>query len=258
MANQDDISASIPESKTLVKKKTRLSFVWIIPIVAALIGVWVAVTTIMNQGPTITITFKSAEGLEAGKTKIHYNGLDVGTITSIHLTDDHQHVVATAKMVPKSDAFLVEDTKFWKVTPRISGASVTGLATLISGAYIGTELGKSKVKKSDFVALETPPVVTGEMAGRFFILKTTDLGSVDYGSPIYYRHLQVGQVASYSLDKDGQVLTVKVFVHAPYDQFVTTATRFWQASGIDVSLSASGFSVQTQSVLSMLVGGLAF
>ena len=258
MADRDDPSPQIPESRTLAKKKTRLSLVWIIPIVAALIGVWVAVTTIMNQGPTITIQFKSAEGLEAGKTKIHYNGLDIGTLTSIQLTDDHNHVIATAKMLPKTEDFLVEDTKFWVVSPRVSGASVTGLGTLISGAYIGTEIGKSEKKRHDFVALAKPPVVTGNVPGRFFVLKTTDLGSVDYGTPIYYRRLEVGQVVSYELDKDGRTLTVKIFVNAPYDQFVTPETRFWQASGIDVSLSAAGVSVQTQSVLSMLIGGLAF
>jgi paraquat-inducible protein B len=258
MAERDDLSPQIPESRTLVKKKTRLSLVWTIPIVAAVIGAWIAVTTIMNQGPTITIQFKSAEGLEAGKTKIRYNGLDVGTLTAFRLTNDHNHVIATAKMIPKSEDFLVEDTKFWVVSPRISGASVTGLGTLISGAYIGTELGKSQKQRRDFVALATPPVVTGDVPGRFFVLRTTDLGSVDFGTPIYFRRLQVGQVASYTLDKDGRNLTVKVFVHAPYDQFVTPETRFWQASGIDVSLSAAGVSVQTQSVLSMLIGGLAF
>jgi paraquat-inducible protein B len=258
MANDENTSSLIPESTALARKKTKFSLVWMVPLVAALIGAWVAVTTIMNEGPKITILFKSAEGLEVGKTKIHYNGLDVGTLSSMRLTDDHAHVIATFQMAPKSDAFLVEDTKFWVVSPRISGASVTGLGTLISGAYIGSEIGKSKVKKQDFVALATPPVVTGEVPGTFFELKTTDLGSVDYGTPIYYRHLQVGQVASYALDKDGQILTVKAFINAPYDRFVTPETKFWQASGIDLSLSASGVSVQTQSVMSMLVGGLAF
>ncbi|MGH7411928.1 MAG: intermembrane transport protein PqiB, partial [Candidatus Methylomirabilis sp.] len=248
----------VPESKTLVRKRTRLSIVWIIPVVAALIGAWVAVTRILNEGPTITIVFRSAEGLEAGKTKIHYNGVDVGTITSIRLTDDHKRVIATAEMAPKTEDFLVEDTKFWIVSPRVSGASVTGLGTLISGAYIGLEIGKSKKKQRDFVALATPPVVTVGAPGRFFVLKTTDLGSVDFGTPIYFRRLKVGEVSSYELDKDGQTLTVKVFVNTPYDQYVTPNTRFWQASGIDVSVSASGVSVQTQSVLSMMVGGLAF
>ena len=106
---------------------------------------------------------KSAEGLEAGKTKIHYNGVDIGTVTTIELSDDHEHVILTAQMAPKTEAFLVEDTKFWVVRPRISGANVTGLGTLISGAYIGVEIGSSKEDRRDFVALETPPVITGEV-----------------------------------------------------------------------------------------------
>lgn len=253
-----DTPSRIPESRILAKKKTRLSLVWIIPIVAALIGVWVAAVKITDQGPTITIELRTAEGLEAGKTEVHYNGVTIGTVKSIRLTDDHQHVIATVSMAPKTDDLLVDDTKFWVVTPRISGATVSGLGTLISGAYIGLEIGKSSKPRRDFVALDSPPVVTGETPGSFYILKSTDLGSVDYGTPIYFRRLQVGQVASYHLDKDGQFLTIKIFINAPYDQLVTPETRFWQASGIDVSMSASGVHVQTQSVLSMLIGGLAF
>jgi paraquat-inducible protein B len=258
MPESDTQSGQIPESRTIVKKKTRLNLVWIIPIVAALIGAWVAVTTIMNQGPKITIVFRSAEGLEAGKTKIRFNGVDIGTIRSFRLTDDHQSVIATAEMAPKTENFLVDDTRFWVVSPRISGASVSGLGTLISGSYIGMEIGKSSKKKISFTALDAPPIVTTNVPGRFFVLKTKDLGSVNYGTPIYFRRLKVGEVVSYALDKDGRTLTVKVFVNAPYDQYVTPETRFWQASGIDVSLSATGVSVQTQSILSMMIGGLAF
>ncbi|HVA39653.1 MAG TPA: MlaD family protein [Candidatus Binataceae bacterium] len=240
------------------KKQTRLSLVWFIPILAAALGVWVAVARIRSEGPKITIMFQSAEGLEAGKTKINYRGVDVGTITAIRLSRDHQRVIATAQMTPRTEDFLVEDTRLWVVRPRISGANVTGLGTLISGAFIGMEIGTSNEPKRDFVALETPPVVTGNAPGRFFVLKTSDLGSLDTGTPIFFRRLQVGQVASYILDKDGKFFTLKIFVRAPYDQFVTSNTRFWQASGIDVSLSASGLSVQTQSLLSILIGGIAF
>jgi paraquat-inducible protein B len=258
MPDSDTALPHVPESRAFSKKRTRLSLVWVIPIIAAIIGAWVAVARIMSEGPTITIVFKSAEGLEAGKTKVHYNGVDVGTVTTIRLSDDHRHVITTAQMAPATEKFFVDDTKFWVVSPRISGANVTGLGTLISGAYIGMEIGESRQNKRDFVALETPPVITGEVSGRFFILKAPDLGSLDTGTPIFFRRLQVGQVASYELDKDGLSLNVKVFVTAPYDQYVTSNTRFWNASGIDVSLSANGLSVQTQSVLSILVGGIAF
>jgi len=258
MPDSDKPFPPVPESRAFSKKRTRLSLVWIIPIVAAVAGTWVAVTRILGEGPKITIVFKSAEGLEAGKTKIQYNGVDVGTITTIRLSDDHKSVITTAQMAPKTEGFLADDTRFWVVRPRISGANVSGLGTLISGAYVTMDIGQSRQHKRDFVALETPPVVTGEVPGRFFMLKAPDLGSLDNGTPIFFRRLQVGQVASYEFDKDGQSLNIKVFVHAPYDQYVTPNTRFWHASGIDVSLSASGLSVQTQSVLSVLIGGIAF
>ncbi|HVN87269.1 MAG TPA: MlaD family protein [Candidatus Binatia bacterium] len=258
MPDTDTSLPPVPESRAHSRQRTRLSLVWIIPIVAAIAGAWVAATRILGEGPKITIVFKSAEGLEAGKTKIQFNGVEVGTVTTIRLSDDHKSVITTAQMAPKTDGFLVDDTRFWVVRPRISGANVTGLGTLISGSYIAMDIGHSGHHRHDFVALETPPVVTGDVPGRFFVLKTPDLGSLDTGTPVFFRRLQVGQVASYELAKDGRFLNIRVFVNAPYDQYVTLDTRFWHASGIDVSLSASGLSVQTQSALSLLVGGIAF
>jgi paraquat-inducible protein B len=258
MPDSDIPLPHVPEARAVSKKRTRLSVVWIVPILAAIVGAWVAVTRILEEGPKVTITLKSADGLEAGKTKIQYNGVEVGTLMTVRLSDDHKSVITTVQMAPKTESFLVDDTRFWVVRPRISGANVTGLGTLISGAYVAMDIGQSRQRRSDFVALETPPVITGDVPGRFFLLKTSDLGSLDTGTPIFFRRLQVGQVASYELDKDGQSFTVKVFVKAPYDQYVTPETRFWHASGVDVSLSANGLSVQTESVLSLLIGGVAF
>jgi paraquat-inducible protein B len=258
MPDERTQSSAVPESRALSRSGTRISLVWVIPIVAAVVGAWVAITRIESEGPKITIVFGSAEGLEAGKTKIEYKGVEVGTVTSIRLSSDHRRVLTTVQMAPRTEDFLVEDTQFWVVRPRISGANVTGLGTLISGAYIGIEIGASRHEKRDFMALETPPVVTGEVPGRFFVLKTTDLGSLDIGTPVFFRRLQVGEIAAYALDKNGQFFTLKVFVKAPYDQYVALNTRFWQASGVDMQLSANGLSVQTQSILSILIGGVAF
>src|SRR6266403_6274211 len=168
MPDRDPPLRPVPESRALPKKRTRFSLVWFIPIVAAVVGAWVAVTRVLSEGPKITIVRKSAEGLEAGKTKIHYNGVDIGSVTTIHLSEDHKRVIVNGQMAPKAEAFLAEDTKFWVVRPRVSGANVTGLGTLISGAYIGLEIGHSKEHKRDFVGLETPPVITGEVPGRLF------------------------------------------------------------------------------------------
>jgi paraquat-inducible protein B len=258
MPDHDPTLPPVPSSRAVPKSRTRLSLVWIVPIAAMAVGAWVAVARYMSQGPEITIVFKSAEGLEAGKTKIHYNGVDIGTLTSIRLSDDHGVVITTAQMAPKTESFLVDDTQFWVVRPRVSGANISGLGTLISGAYVGSEIGRSKKRRSEFVALPAPPAVTYDIPGRYFLMKTPDLGSLDTGTPLFFRRLSVGKVTSYALDPDGKAMTVKVFVDAPYDQYVTPNTRFWHASGIDVSLSANGIDVQTQSLLSILVGGIAF
>src|SRR5215510_6880704 len=136
-----------PQSRAVARKRTRLSLVWLIPIVAAGAGAWVAVTRILGEGPKVTIVFQSAEGLEAGKTKIEYNGVQVGTLTDIRLSDDHRSVITTAQMAPKTEGFLVEDTQFWVVRPRISGASVSGHGTLLSGAYIGMQSGRASCRE---------------------------------------------------------------------------------------------------------------
>lgn len=248
----------VTESRAISKRQTRLSLVWIIPLLAVVVAAWVAVTRIMSEGPEISIQFNSAEGLQAGKTKIHYRGVEIGTLTTIRLSRDHKHVIGTAGMASGTEDFLVHGTHFWVVRPRISGATVSGLGTLISGAYIGMEIGHSKVPKRKFVALQKPPLITEGVPGRFFALKTPNLGSLDIGTPVFFRRLQVGKVAGYKLDPDGRLFTVRIFVKAPYDQFVTADTRFWQASGVNVQLSASGMTVRTQSLLSILIGGIAF
>ncbi len=140
----------------------------------------------------------------ANKTKVNYNGLDIGTLTSIKLEADHKHVIATAAMSPKSEEFLVKDAKFWVVKPRMSGLNITGLGTLLSGNYIGVQLGESKESERHFIALETPPL-TGDVPGRIFTLNASELGSLGAGTPIYFRQIQAGQVISYELDKTRRV-----------------------------------------------------
>jgi len=250
--------APVPESKVVAGKRRRFSAIWLIPAVAAAAAIWIGITTIRSQGPKLTIVFRSAEGLEAGKTKVRYQGIDVGEISDLRISDDHLKVIATAKMSPKTESFLVKDTKFWVVRPQISGATITGLGTLISGAYVGVEIGQSKQREHTFVALDDAPLEIGGIHGRYFSLKSSQLGSLTKGTPVYFRRLQAGQVASYELDKDGKAVSVKIFVQSPYDEYVTADTRFWQASGLSVSLSASGMQIQTESLLSLLIGGVVF
>jgi paraquat-inducible protein B len=248
----------IPSAVAKSKRKSSPQLIWLIPIVAVLIGGWLAVKSILDKGPTVTITFKTAEGLEAGKTKVKYKNVEIGEVRTIVLSKDHSQVIVTVEFEKHAEDFLVEDTRMWVVRPRVGGGQVSGLGTLFSGAYIGLDIGRSTTSKREFTGLEVPPVVTGDDPGRQFILRSDDLGSVDVGTGVFYRHAQVGRVVAHELDRDGKAVTIKVFVEAPHDQYVHANTRFWDASGLDLTFDASGVKVDTQSFLSIMAGGIAF
>jgi paraquat-inducible protein B len=233
--------------------------IWVIPILAAIVGGWLALQALFESGPTITIHFNSAEGLEAHKTRIKYKDVDIGVVRSIELDDEKKGVVVSAHMVKQATkGLLVDDTRFWVVRPRISGGRVTGLGTLFAGAYIGTDPGKSTDEKREFIGLDTPQIVTSDVPGRTFVLGSDDVGSIDVGSPVYFRGLSAGQVVATDIAIDGKEVLVTVFVNAPYDRFVTTDSRFWNASGIDLTLDTSGVRLNTESLATVLVGGIAF
>ena len=247
----------LPQATVMPPKRTRISVIWIIPILAALVAIGIAVQRILSEGPTIIIVFTAAEGIEAGKTFIKYKDVNIGQVKAVRLTNDYAKVEVTAKIEKHAADLMVQDAKFWIVRPQISLSGVSGLSTLLSGNYIGFEPGKAEQSARIFIGLDVPPVVSG-VPGKEFILNTGDLGSLSIGSPLYYRRLPVGQVTGYELQPDGNSVQIKIFVKAPYDQFVVSSTRFWNASGVDVSLTADGVNVRTESVLALLVGGIAF
>ena len=231
---------------------------WIIPLVAVLVGLYLIVHALRTQGPTIEIQFKTAEGLEAGKTRIKYKNVDIGTVQTITLGPGKKGVVVKAQMTRNATDLLVDDTRFWIVKPRIAGGQISGLTTLLSGSYIGMDVGKSTDSRSEFVGLDTQPAVTTDEPGREFLLHAADIGSLDIGSPVFFRRFQVGEVTAIQLDPDGKGVTAHVFLRSPNEKYVTQNTRFWQASGIDVTIDGSGVKVATQSLVSVVVGGIAF
>lgn len=250
--------AELPEA-LVTRRRSRLpQLVWIIPLLAALIGVWLAVHTLAQQGPTVVISFRTAEGLEPGKTRIRYKDVDVGEVKSVTFSPDRSQVLVTAQLAKQAESFLVADTRFWVVRPQVSGGKISGFGTLLSGAYIGLDVGKSSEPKNEFSGLEVAPILTDGLPGRRFVLNARDGGSLDVGAPVYFQRIQVGEVIAQELEKDSGRVTVNVFIHAPYDRYVTTRTRFWNASGVDVSLDANGVRVQSQSLASLLLGGIAF
>ena len=194
----------IPSAVAQPKRRSSPQLIWLVPIVAVLIGGWLAVKTILEKGPTVTITFKTAEGLEAGKTKVKYKNVDVGEVRAIVLSEDHSHIIVTVEFAKQAESFLVDDTRFWVVRARAGGGQISGLGTLFSGAYIGLDIGHSSTKSSEFTGLEIPPIVTGDQPGRHFILRADDSGSVDVGTALFFRHTHVGTVVAHELDPGRQ------------------------------------------------------
>ncbi|MCP3951058.1 MAG: MCE family protein [Desulfobacterales bacterium] len=252
------IEDDIPAASVQPPKNRFISIVWLIPIVAFCIGGWLVYKTLSEKGPTITITFKSANGLEAGKTRISYKEVDLGKVTKIELSEDLSHVIVSAALAKSAATFLSENTRFWVVRARVAARGVSGLGTLFSGAYITLDPGKPGSFIESFQGIEEPPAVATDAPGRTFYLKALRRGSIDTGSPVLYRQIEAGQVVSYNLSKDGKIVTLKVFISAPYHRFVYQNTRFWNASGIDFKLDSQGVRIDTDSVVSLLIGGISF
>ncbi len=249
---------SPPQPEITPRHRWIPSFVWIIPLVCALIGLALVGKAVIEKGPTVTVTFSNAEGLEAGKTKVKYKDVEIGSVQTITLTSDFKHVLVKIQLTKEAENFATRNTRFWVVRPRVGATGISGLGTLLSGAYIGVDMGHAKDRQTEFVGLENPPTVTTDQQGHQYTLRGDSLGSVDIGSPVFYRHLQVGQVVGFSLDKDGAGVEVHVFVNAPYDKYVGMNTRWWHASGVDLRLDANGLKLNTQSLATVIVGGLAF
>jgi len=237
--------------------KKGISAVWIIPIVAGLIGAWLIFTAISERGPSITIEFETGTGIVAGKTEVKYRGIVVGRVTNVDIKQDLTGVIIDVQMEGEADFVLTDKTRFWIVKPRIAAGEVSGLSTLLSGAYIGIDPVPDGEKQRNFIGLERPPsVLTGE-PGTAFQLTSPTLGSLSYGSPIYYHGLNVGRVTNYKMQDDGEIV-FDIYVQAPHDRKIVSDTRFWNAGGVDLELRADGIRLQTASIATLLAGGISF
>ncbi len=240
------------------ERRRRFSIVWIIPIVVVLIGGWLAYKTIAEKGPTITIDFKTAEGLEAGKTKVKFKEVEIGLVEDVTIKPDLSGVVITANLSKEVENHLSNNTRFWVVRPRLGAGGVSGLSTLVSGAYVEMDPGEKGAAAKEFVGLELPPLVRAETRGKTFNLKAEKLGSFSYGSPIYYRGFKAGQVLGFELEEDNKTVAVHIFINEPYDALVHEHSRFWNVSGIHLSVDANGMNLRTESLETLLQGGIAF
>lgn len=248
----------LPTPEIRPRRRWGLSLVWLVPLVALAVAASLFVRTVILVGPRIDIEFASAEGIEPGRTDVRYKEVVIGRVESVSLRGDGKRVVAVVRLDRSAAGLAVEDTLFWVVRPRIGMGGISGLGTLLSGAYIGADAGVSSTTRYNFVGLEAPPFVLRGEPGAVFELLAEDLGSLEVGSPVYYRRTRVGRVVGYALDAARDQLSVRVFIEAPYHTLVTPEARFWNASGVDLRLNASGLTLNTQTIASVIAGGIAF
>ncbi len=254
-ARQTIPTPEIPEAE--IRHRGRLHLIWLIPIVAAVIAGFLGWQAWHDRGPTITLSFRSADGLQAGQTKVKHKAVDLGTVERINLSPDMSHVVVRVQMRKEAEDELTENARFWVVRPRLTLGNISGLDTLVSGSYIELDPGiGGSADKREFTGLEEPPAVRSDEPGQVYHLQAPRIGSLSSGAPLFYRDITVGEVLGYVLGPNG--VTIEVFVRSPYDKLVRPTSYFWNASGITVNLGADGVQLRLESLAAVLTGGVAF
>jgi paraquat-inducible protein B len=244
-------------NEPVVRQRAGLSLVWLIPVLTAVIGAWLILHTLTDQGPLVTITFRTADGIEVDKTRIKYKSLSIGIVESVRFSPDFSRIEVLARLKKDAAHFLRRDSRFWVVRPTLSARGISGLGTLMSGTYIEIEPGQG-APQTLFVGLESPPVVHSDTAGKQITLLARQLGSLDRGSPIYYQGIIAGEVLGHEMANDFRNVLVHAFVKAPFDGLVRSNSRFWTDSGIDLTVGPDGLRLKTESLQSLLFGGIAF
>ena len=249
-----------PPAQAATVRRSRISPVWIIPLIALAIAAWLGYRTVKEEGPVIELTFRTADGLTAGQTQVRHKAVQLGQVENIRLSDDLQRVVVRVRMQRAALPYLNEGTRFWVVRPRISSGSLAGIETLVSGGYIEMDPAASRDgdQKLQYTGLEQPPGVRNGEPGRTYTLQALRVGSLTAGAPVFWRDITVGEVLGTDIGDGSGPVKVSIFVRAPYDGFVRDKSHFWNASGLSVQVGATGLHVEVASLQALLSGGVAF
>ena len=255
---EDLPSKSLPLKPVVKKPGRRLSPIWIIPVIAAFLGLWLALKYYSERGPQITVHFETAEGIVANKTPVMCRSVNVGTVERVQLTDDLKGVDVTMRMTSEATRLLTKDAQIWVVRARYGAAGVSGLSTLLSGNYVELEPGLSTEARRVFTGLEQPPVTPKGVPGLHITLFTNEAGSIGPGAPILYKGLSAGKIESRIFHPENGKIEFGAFVSEQFAPLVRKNTKFWNVSGIDVQIGANGMQLHAGTLESLLIGGITF
>ena len=252
------MSEDSAEFHATIRRRRRISSVWFVPLIALFLAGWLIWKNYSDKGPLVTVRFETADSIKAGETEVRCRSVRVGVVEKVSLAQDIGSVHVELRFSPTAEDLLRKNTRFWVVRPRVSASDISGLGTLITGAYIELEPGTGTSGANHFTGLEEPPVTSANVPGLRLTLVAGDAGSLGVGAPMYYRGFEVGKVERRTLDPEARRIRYEVFIEEEYSNLVNTGTRFWNTSGIDVSAGADGFKFRTPSFQAMVIGGASF
>lgn len=241
----------------VIKTKKGISPIWILPIVALVMGAWLLYKDYQDSGIMVTIQINNASGLTPGKTKVMYKGLPVGTLRKFTVSSDLSSILAEVEMVRQAEGKLTKDTLFWVVRPELSINRITGLDTLVSGSYFEIRPGSAKEMSVSFKALSEAPPLSSNEPGLHLTLKATKTVALTAGSPVYFKKVEVGEVVSNTLQKDNSIET-KIFIYPKYMAHVNASTLFYINSGIHLEANLPQISLTVDPLMVIIRGGISF
>jgi paraquat-inducible protein B len=239
-------------------RRPRIPWIWLVPIFALGFVGWLMARNYMHRGPRIEIQFPHSEGIEIGKSQVRFRGARVGLVTGLKLTPDLQGVQVTVDLIKSAEHLARTGTTFWIVRPEVTIERIRGLGAIVSGNYIEVRPGTG-AKTNKFVGSGEAPVLSEHKQGLKIVLFNPKVGSVQKGTAIYYRGVQVGEVLGLQLTPDAQAVSITAHVDEQYAPLVRENSRFWNAGGLQMNVGLfSGAEIRAESVRSLVAGGIAF
>ncbi|HEY8994472.1 MAG TPA: MlaD family protein [Lacunisphaera sp.] len=249
---------SHPPAPTIVRHRRSLPLIWVVPLVAFLVGGWLIARSYRERGPEITIRFQNGAGIEEGKTILEHKGVAVGTVENVQLDEKHDSVLVKVRLV-KNAAYLARaDSEFWLVRPEIGFSGIKGLDTLFTGARLKVRPGTGGQPATEFTALRRAPLLETSGRGRSFVLRADRLGALNSGAPVFFREIKVGFIEAHRLTPDADGVLVRIRIRTPYDQLVHADTKFWNSGGVSVKVGLLGAELRSNSLESLVTGGISF
>jgi paraquat-inducible protein B len=249
---------SHPPAPTVVRHRRSLPLIWVVPLVAFLVGGWLIARNFKDRGPEITIRFQNGSGIEEGKTILEYKGVAVGTVEDVQLDEKLDSVLVKVRLAKNAANLARADSEFWLVRPEIGFSGIKGLDTLFTGARLKVRPGTGGQPATEFTALRRAPLLETSGRGRSFVLRADRLGALNTGAPVFFREVKVGFIEAHRLTPDADGVLVRIRIRTPYDQLVRPETRFWNSGGVSVKVGLLGAEMRSNSLESLVTGGVSF